>query len=171
MLPLHDILVEQFKSEFGEDLLHCEIRNRPEGVKRPRDQRSLWLTFHRRHFHMAVTFLSRFGAPHISCPMASREYEDRIDLIYPFTIYGGTGNYMELPVIITAQVPRDDLRIRTVTDIVPGILFMERETREMLGIDIEDIPDERRLFTPGNLPPEMKPMLETYRGAGRGGGR
>ena len=42
------------------------------------------------------------------------------------------------------MVPLNDLRIRTLTDIIPGILNMERETQEMLGVVIEDIPDSRR---------------------------
>ena len=52
------------------------------------------------------------------------------------------------------------MSIRTVTDIIPGILFMERETMEMLGVIIEDIPDSRRLFTHSNLPKDFKPLRE-----------
>jgi Ni,Fe-hydrogenase III component G len=37
---------------------------------------------------------------------------------------------------------------------------MERETMEMLGVVIEDIPDPRRLFTPNNLPDDFKPLRE-----------
>jgi Ni,Fe-hydrogenase III component G len=60
--------------------------------------------------------------------------------------------------VFSVQVPLDDLRIRTLTDIIPGILTMERETQEMLGVVIEDIPDSRPIFTPRNLPADMKPM-------------
>jgi Ni,Fe-hydrogenase III component G len=60
-------------------------------------------------------------------------------------------HYSEFMIIASVDIPHNDLTIRTITDIVPGALFMEREVMEMLGIVIEDIPDSRRLFTPSSL--------------------
>ena len=83
--------------------------------------------------------------------MATIESPESIELIYPFMIYSGRGNFSEQPVIMRVDVPRDDFRIRSCTAIIPGILIMEREAQEMLGLVVEDIPDGRRFFTPDSL--------------------
>jgi NADH:ubiquinone oxidoreductase subunit C len=59
--------------------------------------------------------------------MAYKEYEDRIELIYPFALKMDDTHYSELMIIASVDLPNNDLTIRTITDIVPGALFIERE--------------------------------------------
>jgi membrane-bound hydrogenase subunit beta len=156
----HDEIIDRLKNEFGDDILGINVIERTEGALRKREQRSIAVSLTRKVFHRAVSYLKTLGTLHIACPMASREFDDFLELIYPFTLFSGEGDFSEIPVIIKVLLPEDDLSIRTVTDIIPGILFMERETMEMLGVVIEDIPDPRRLFTPNNLPDDFKPLRE-----------
>jgi len=119
---------------------------------------TLWISIDRESFHLAVGILKSMGRLHISTPMPYKEYEDRIELIYPFALKMTDTKFSEIMVIISVDIPKDDLKIRTITDIVPGALFMERETMEMIGVEIEDIPDPRRLFTGNYLPEGVYPL-------------
>jgi len=163
-MKLHpDYIADRLKYVFGEDIHASRIVEREQGVTRKVTQRVLHVTMARRVFHRALSLLkNEFGQPHISCPMASKEYDEGMELIYPFTLFSGEGEYNEIPVVITVFIPYKDLRIRTVSDVVPGILYMERETREMLGVMFEDTPDDRRLFTPSSLPRDMHPMRNGF---------
>lgn len=145
-------IVSLFKGYLEEGFVEGRTSSRMEGVKRPVESKCAWIKVERKYFHRAVAFLKDISSPHICTPMASKELEDGgLELIYPFTIFSGEGNFRELPVILSVELPHDDLRIRSVADIVPGIIFMERETQEMLGVEIESITDGRRLFTPSKI--------------------
>jgi membrane-bound hydrogenase subunit beta len=54
-------------------------------------------------------------------------------------------------------LPKDNLKVQTITDIIPGAIFTERETQEMMGITVEGIPDNRRLFIPEDFPEGVYP--------------
>lgn len=122
---------------------------------------TLWISIDRESFHLAVGILKSLGRLHISTPMPYKEYEDRIELIYPFALKMSDAKFSEIMVIMSVDIPKDDLTIRTITDIVPGALFMEREVMEMIGVVIEDIPDPRRLFTGNYLPDGFYPLRES----------
>ncbi|MFW5770549.1 MAG: NADH-quinone oxidoreductase subunit C [Spirochaetota bacterium] len=146
-----DDIVARFSSELKGHFTASRIQETAEGLDESKKRVRLWLSIDRDVFHRAVSLLKEFGPPHICTPMASKEYADTIELIYPFTMNYAAKPFGELVVILVVDIPRDDMRIRSVCDLVPGILYMERETMEMLGIIIEDIPDPRRLFTPDSL--------------------
>ncbi|MCX8122617.1 MAG: NADH-quinone oxidoreductase subunit C [Spirochaetes bacterium] len=122
---------------------------------------TLWISIDRESFHHAVGILKTLGRLHISTPMPYKEYEDRIELIYPFALKMKDARFSEVMVILSVDVPKEDLMVRTITDIVPGALFMEREAMEMIGVAIEDIPDPRRLFTGNYLPDGFYPLRES----------
>lgn len=151
------------KETFGEDITGVRFLAREEGVHEKVEQRGIWVTMTRRIFHRAMQMIKNtYGQPHVSCPMASKEYDDGIELIYPFTLNAGAGYMKEFTMTITVFLPKSDLRIRTITDIIPGILYMERESREMLGIWFEDIPDDRRLYSPDYLEEDNYPLRKDF---------
>ena len=45
-------------------------------------------------------------------------------------------------------LPYDDLHIATLTDLIPGAAFYEREVFEMLGVTFDGHPNPERLFLP-----------------------
>ena len=63
----------------------------------------------------------------------------------------------EVRVIATAVVPKSDPVIDTISDLVPGALFSEREKQEMIGVKVKGIPDPRRLFLPDDVPEGVYP--------------
>ncbi|MCK5434445.1 MAG: NADH-quinone oxidoreductase subunit C, partial [Dehalococcoidales bacterium] len=79
-----------------------------------------------------------------------------VELIYHFTIYYGSP-LEEISLGLRVTLPKRNLRIPTVTDLIPGAIFTERETQEMMGVEVTDIPDGRRLFLAGVLPEGIYP--------------
>lgn len=161
-------IVDKFKDKFKDKILDSRIKEKKEGLTNKIIQKTLWIKLEREIFHQAVELLKDMYQPHISTPMASKIKEESIELIYPFAIYCGVGNFSGTSVVISFDVPKNDLKVPTVTDIVPGIVYMERETQEMLGIKVNNIPDNRRLFTPDNMDEIEKGMLPMRNDLGYG---
>lgn len=166
MILQPDDVVKSIEKIIGSDLTGHEVRVRHDGYRNRTVQKHLYLYIERDSFHMAVSILRKISPVHVSCPIASREGDGVLELIYSFMIYSGRGNFSELPVIITVPLPADDLTLRSCCDIIPGIIIMEREAQEMLGVLIEDIPDRRKFFTPGNLPSGTYPLRKKTAKAG-----
>jgi membrane-bound hydrogenase subunit beta len=162
MILTPEEIVEKLRDNFKENIHNARIVKKEDGYKNVKTQNIIWVTLGRSVFHRAVSMLHTIHPLHIACPMSSRELNDGLELIYTFTLFSGTGNFQELVINLVIFLPENDLRIRSVTDIVPGILYMERETMEMLGVNIEDIPDSRRLFTPDTIAKDFYPMRTKF---------
>jgi membrane-bound hydrogenase subunit beta len=65
---------------------------------------------------------------------------------------------------LRVTLAKNDLRIPTITDIIPGALFTERETQEMMGVEVIGIPDKRRLFLPDDFPDGVYPWRKDETG-------
>lgn len=67
-------------------------------------------------------------------------YEDSIEVTLGFTI------------------PKDDPRVPTVTDLVPGAVLYEREIHEVLGVNFEGHPNLTPLLLPEGWPEGVYPL-------------
>lgn len=83
-----------------------------------------------------------------------------------------TGNVVEViyhfdcqPTMLNLKIPlpKDDLKIPTITDIFPGAILYERDLMEMLGVKVEGHPDPRRLFMPDDWPDGEYPLRKEWR--------
>jgi len=81
---------------------------------------------------------------------------DRMEVIYHLSNYF-TGTIIEL----TAELPADDLHIRSTADIWDGGNWHERETYELFGIVFEGHPKLQRLLTPDTY--EFYPFRKSYK--------
>jgi len=61
-------------------------------------------------------------------------------------------------------VPKSDLTVPTISDIIPGAVFSEREKQEFLGVKVIGIPDNRRLFLPEDFPEGIYPWRKDETG-------
>ncbi len=86
-----------------------------------------------------------------------------MELIYHFTIYYGF-HLEEISVGLRVTLSKKDLKIPTITDLIPGAIFPERETQEMMGVEVTDIPDGRRLFLVGDIPEGVYPWRKDETG-------
>jgi Ni,Fe-hydrogenase III large subunit/Ni,Fe-hydrogenase III component G len=61
-------------------------------------------------------------------------------------------------VTIRTQVPKTDPKIKTITDMVPGANFHEREVADLLGLTFEGHPNQERLILPEKWPRDVFPL-------------
>jgi formate hydrogenlyase subunit 5 len=76
---------------------------------------------------------------------------ETIELMYHVRTHGTV-------VTIRTQVPREDARIKTITDLIPGANFHEREVADLFGVTFEDHPNPRRLILPDSWPKSFFPL-------------
>jgi len=148
-------IVDSFREALGSGFVDGKIYEREVAVKKNRF-RSIWIHVKREAFRAAVEHICRIQPyPHLAIISSSDQGND-VELIYHFTIY--YGNHLEeISLGLRVTLPKKDLRIPTVTGLIPGAIFTERETQEMMGVKVTDIPDGRRLFLTGDLPEGIHP--------------
>ena len=118
--------------------------------------RTIWIQVKREAFRKAVEHICQLQEhPHLVI-ISSSDRGDSIELIYHFTIYYGH-HLEEISLGLRVHLPKDDPKIPTLTDIIPGALFTERETQEMMGVEVVGIPDGRRLFLTEDFPEGVYP--------------
>jgi NADH:ubiquinone oxidoreductase subunit C len=85
----------------------------------------------------AEVLVERFGLRHLST-ITGQDTGSEIELLYHF--WDGQGLTLQV------SLPRDEPRIATLTDLIPGAAFYEREVSEMLGVTFAGHPDLRALL-------------------------
>jgi len=155
-------VVDSFKTIIGDSLIDSRIYEQPVAVKK-NIFRTIWLTVKREAFRKAIEHICKLQQyPHLAViSMADRG--DNIELIYHFTIYFAQ-QLQELSLGLRVLVPKSDPRIPTITDLIPGAIFTEREAQEMIGVEVVGIPDNRRLFLPDDFPKGVCPWRTDEKG-------
>ena len=155
-------IVDSFKKALGDGFINGETYEREVAVKKNRYRR-IWIFVKREAFREAVQHLSKIQEyPHLVI-ISSSDLGDDVELIYHFTIYYGF-HLEEISVGIRVTLAKKDLKIPTITDLIPGAIFPERETQEMMGVEVVDIPDGRRLFLAGDIPEGVYPWRKDKTG-------
>ncbi len=143
-------IVESFKSALGDGLLSSRIHQQEVAITRNLFQ-AIWLSVTPGSFKKSVAhFSSLQDYPHLAV-VSSSDLGEEIELIYHFSIYYEY-QFKEISVGVRVVLPKSKPEIPTITDIIPGALFTERETQEMIGIKVIGIPDDRRLFLSDDFP-------------------
>lgn len=148
-------IVEGFKAVLKDGVTDAKIYRREVGVKK-NVFTSIWIDVQREALRGAVEHICDIQQyPHLAI-ISSADLGDEVELIYHFTIYYGH-HLREISLGLRVRLPKDDLSIPTITDMIPGALFTERETQEMMGVEVVGIPDGRRLFIPDDFPEGVYP--------------
>ncbi|MDD1678338.1 MAG: NADH-quinone oxidoreductase subunit C [Methanomicrobiales archaeon] len=154
-------IVEHFRSTFGEGIEEAVIRERTEGVKKLPNY-NIWITVRQDLLKPAIQTLIDISFPHLAV-ISGVDIAEQIELLYTFTIYFGV-KHGEYTLTIKILVPKSDPRVPTISDLMPGAVFTEREKQEMLGIEVVGIPDPRRLFLPDDFPEGIYPWRKDEKG-------
>jgi len=155
-------IVDSFKTVLGDGVLDAKIYEREVAVKKNKF-RSLWVEVKKSAFRDAVEHICHLQEyPHLAI-ISSSDLGAEVELIYHFTIYYGH-HLEELSLGLRVKVPKNDLTIPTITDLIPGAIFTERETQEMMGVEVVGIPDKRRLFLPEDFPEGVYPWRKDEKG-------
>lgn len=154
-----ETVVERLTAALGDAVLDSRIQKRAEG-KEKRENTNIWITIRRDAVHAAVEALMEIWYPHLSCIAGYDKGADSPDLRvqYIFSIYGGVER-SEYMVIFSLDVPKDDARLPTITDLLEGTAFTEREKTEYLGITIDGLaPATHKFFLPQDFPDNVYPL-------------
>jgi formate hydrogenlyase subunit 5 len=74
-----------------------------------------------------------------------------IELMYHIRTHGTI-------ITIRTEVPKEDARIKSITDLIPGANFHEREVADLFGATFEGHPNPRRLILPESWPKNLFPL-------------
>ncbi len=154
-------IVDLYKAEFGAGIHDARITERGEGVQKTKGY-NIWIRLDRNLLKPAIKKLMDIRFPHLAV-IAGNDLGTEIELLYIFSVFYGTkfGEYM---VTIGIRLPKTDLTVPTITDLIPGALISEREKQEFFGITVTGIPDGRRLFLPDDFPQGVYPWRKDETG-------
>lgn len=137
-------LLKKLKEALGEHIGQAWV---------PRPHRAFF-TVKREELHDVVEALvKRFDIRHLST-ITGVDTGEEIELLYHF---------WDRDVCFTVKItlPHHQPRIKTLTDIVPGALFYEREVHDLLGVEFEEHPDPSPLVLPEGWE-EGHPLLKDW---------
>lgn len=154
-------IVERFRSALGENVLEAVVKERREGARKA-PATNIWIRLRQEYLKPGIQTLIGISFPHLSV-IAGSDLGEEVELVYIFSLYYGVrhGEYM---VSLAVRLPKSDLRVPTISDLIPGAVFTEREKQEMLGVEVVGIPDPRRLFLPEDFPPGVYPWRKDETG-------
>ena len=139
-------LITSFREALGGRLLEDRTIERHVGTIDPKPVYDLWLVVGRETLHEAVEHLCAHFNPHLSV-ISGDDLGDEVALNYHFTAGWGE-RFGEVTCSIRTTLPKSDLRLPTITDLLIGAQTAEREKIEFYGIAFDGIPDARNLFLP-----------------------
>ncbi len=82
-----------------------------------------------------------------------------IRVVYHFTSSRSPSSLVALEV----EVPREEPRLPSISDVYPAAELQEREQREMLGVEFEGLRDRRHLLLPEDWPEGVYPLRKDFR--------
>ncbi len=154
-------LADVMKEAAGDGFQSARCTEWAEGVK-GLTSKQVWVNLSRESLRPAIQRLIDIHYPHVAV-IAFADTGEQVDLIYHLYIYYGIP-HEEVLITLTVSLDKTDLKIPTITDLIPGALTSEREKQEMLGIEVVGIPDGRRLFLPEDFPEGVYPWRKDESG-------
>ena len=154
-------IAEVLQAAAGAGFVSARCTEWAEGVK-GRKSKQAWLKITRESLIPTLQRLVEIHYPHVSV-IACADVGAQVELMYHFHVYWGIP-HEEVLVTLTVSLDKADLKVPTITGIIPGALTSEREKQEMLGIEVVAIPDGRRLFLPEDFPAGVYPWRKDETG-------
>lgn len=155
-------IVKLFQEKLSEEAITgSRIETKSAGLKKNSYQ-VIWLGVKPQLFKEAVKILVNLHYPHFAI-ISGIDVDKEIELIYHFSIYYGERG-KEISINLSTSLPKDNLNIPTITDLIPGAQTSEREVREMFGVHIEGLPELPNLFLPYDFPSGVYPLRRDEKG-------
>ncbi len=82
----------------------------------------------------------------------------RMEILYHFTV-----EEIKLLISLRVKLPKEKLEIESLTSVIKGANWIEREIHEMLGIEFKGHPDLRKLLLPDDWPEGVHPLKCDYK--------
>ncbi len=140
-------LEKELNKALGDAVLSSKLQERV--IRKKHKHSSIWIRIKKEALRDAVKKISEYHVPQLSV-ISGTDLDKNVELLYHFCIgHGETQN--ETVVVIALDLPKTDLTIPTITDLVPGASLTEREKQEFFGIDVIGLKDKRRAFLSDDL--------------------
>ena len=140
-MTLEEEIVEKLKAKFGDKILDAKIQR----------ARRIFITVDRSTYKEVVKFLKEeVGVTHVST-IAGVDAIERFEVIPLFS-------YRGIVIALRSIVPKDSPEVDTITDVIPGAFFYEKEVHEMFGINMKGHPDLTHLELPDDWPEGLYPL-------------
>ena len=148
-------IVTSFKDAFSKKILDSRIEKHINGLKK-NEFYHIWLKVDKTAYRAVVEHLFTFEKyPHFAVS-SGYDLGKTVEIVHHFSLYCGE-KLRDISINITVPLPKTDLTIDTITDLIPGALIAEQEKQEMLGIKVVGIPKDERIFIPNEFPKGMYP--------------
>lgn len=158
-------VVEHLVSRLPQGIRDTSVRKWVQGKKKV-PHYTLWIELDRDSLKPAIRALMEIQFPHLSV-IAGADLGDAIRLLYIFSTQFGNPK-SEYMVTFAIALPKSDLTVPTISDLIPGAVFSEREKQEFFGIRVIGMPDGRRLFLPEDFPEGVYPWRKDETGIPEG---
>jgi len=148
-------IVKSFKDTFKKGITNERIEKHVRGLNN-NEIFHIWMTVDKTIYKDVVKHLFTFEKyPHFAVS-SGYDLGKTVELIHHFSLYCGA-KLRDISVNITVSLPKDDLTIDTICDLIPGALIAEQEKQEMLGVKVIGIPKDERVFIPKEFPDGIYP--------------
>jgi NADH:ubiquinone oxidoreductase subunit C len=123
--------------------------------KRPKERR-IFIRIRSEFLRDLISFLIKeYDLRHLST-ITGVDLGEEIELLYHFAYKHS------IEITIGIKVPKSSLKVPTITDLIPGAIFYEKEVHDMLGVVFEGHPDLSPLILPENWPEGVHPLRKNY---------
>jgi membrane-bound hydrogenase subunit beta len=150
-----DELIGAFRSKFGDALLRADVHERKAGLSGTVQSRDLWIEVPPATFRPFLEHLFEYDFVNFHVISGDDEGE-AVLLNYHLSLFqrvrGG-----HVGVTVSVRLPKSELSLPSVFDLLPGAEYSEREIREMLGVDFIGLPNKALVFLPEDWNEEIKP--------------
>ena len=158
-----DEIVKSYKDAFKSKIIESRVEKFVRGQKN-NEIFHVWLRVERDVFKDVVKHLFTFEKyPHFAVS-SGYDLGKSVEIVHHFSLYCGA-KARDISVNITISLPKNDLTMDTISDLIPGALIAEQEKQEMLGIKVIGIPKDERVFIPETFPEGMYPWRRDEAGA------
>ncbi len=157
-----DEIVELFKERLDKNaVMDSRIETKTAGIKK-NAYNVIWLQLNPQNLKEGVRLLYAIQFPHFAI-ISGNDLGKEIELIYHFSLYYGV-RFKEISINLSTRLSKDNLKIPTITDLIPGAQTAEREIKEMFGVTIEGLPDLPNIFLPQDFPQGIFPLRKDEKG-------
>lgn len=150
-----DEVLASFKKEFDGDLIEEPYKKTfANGVGR-NEYHQLFIRVNRERFIDAARHLESINWAHHTVASGS-DRGDEIEVLFHFELYPESHGH-GITVTIGTRAPKSDPHIPSISDIFPAVTTTEREKQEFLGVAIDGIKDNRRMWLTHAVPVGVYP--------------
>lgn len=154
-------IADALRTACGDQIQDVRLTEWAEGVRQVKS-RQIWVRLERAALRPALRRLIEIDYPHLGV-ISGGDVGEAVELLYHFFVYHSR-RHEEIMVTLAIRLPKADLTVPTITDLIPGALTSEREKQEFLGVQVTDIPDARRMFLPEDFPAGVFPWRKDETG-------